>query len=140
MPKYLLSMTAKHTWAFKPQQSNGHGQDEARPGRERQAHRQADRSQDEVRLAAEGREHQKRDRWPRHGGGATGAVYRAIVPAGYKGQKNENWYVRLFPPPFPGRKEHVAFTTPYSVVHSDFGEWLAYFRRTLPITAGFADY
>ena len=70
----------------------------------------------------------------------TGAVYRAIVPAGYKGQKNENWYVRLLPPPFPGDKEHVAFTTPYIVVHPDFGEWLAYFRRTFPATAGFADY
>ena len=70
----------------------------------------------------------------------TGAVYRAIVPAGYKGQKNENWYVRLLPPPFPGGKEHVAFTTPYIVVHPDFGEWSAYFRRTFPATAGFADY
>jgi hypothetical protein len=70
----------------------------------------------------------------------TVAVYRAIVPAGYKGQKNENWYVRLLPPPFPGDKEHVAFTTPYIVVHPDFGEWLAYFRRTFPATAGFADY
>jgi hypothetical protein len=70
----------------------------------------------------------------------TGAVYRAIVPAGYKGQKNENWYVRLLPPPFPGGKEHVAFTTPYIVVHPDFGEWLAYFRRTFPASVGFADY
>jgi hypothetical protein len=49
----------------------------------------------------------------------TGAVYRAIVPAGYKGQKNENWYLRLLPPPFPEGKEHVAFTTPYIVVHLD---------------------
>ena len=70
----------------------------------------------------------------------TGAEYRTIVPAGYKGQKNENWYVRLLPPPFPGGKEHVAFTTPYIVVHPDFGEWLAYFRRTFSATAGFADY
>jgi hypothetical protein len=70
----------------------------------------------------------------------TAAVYRAIVPAGYKGQKNENWYVRLLPPPLPGGKEHVVFTTPYIVVHPDFGEWLAYFRRTLPATAGFDDY
>jgi hypothetical protein len=70
----------------------------------------------------------------------TAAVYRAIVPAGYQGQENENWYVRLLPPPFPGGKEHVVFTTPYIVVHPDFGEWLAYFRRTLPATAGFADY
>ncbi len=70
----------------------------------------------------------------------TGAVHRAIVPAGYKGQKNENWYVRLLPPPFPGAKEHVVFTTPYIVVHPDFSEWLAYFRRTFPATAGFDDY
>jgi hypothetical protein len=33
----------------------------------------------------------------------TGDIYRAIVPAGYKGQNNENWYVRLLPPTFPGR-------------------------------------
>jgi hypothetical protein len=64
----------------------------------------------------------------------TAAVYRAIVPAGYQGQKNENWYVRLLPPPFPGGKEHVVFTTPYIAVHPDFGEWLAYFRRTFPAT------
>ncbi len=70
----------------------------------------------------------------------TGAVYRAIVPAGYKGQKNENWYVRLLPPPFPGGQEHVVFTTPYVAVHPHFDEWLAYFRRTLPAVGGFADY
>lgn len=29
-----------------------------------------------------------------------GAVYRAIVPAGYKGQENEKWYIRLLLPPF----------------------------------------
>jgi hypothetical protein len=70
----------------------------------------------------------------------TAAVYRAIVPAGYEGRENENWYVRLLPPPFPGDTEHVVFTTPYIVLHPDFGEWRAYFRRTLPATAGFGDY
>src|SRR5579885_1748971 len=35
----------------------------------------------------------------------TTAVYRAIVPAGYRGRKNENWYVRLLPPPFQGGTE-----------------------------------
>lgn len=70
----------------------------------------------------------------------TGAVYRAIVPAGYKGQKNEIWYIRLLPPPLSGGQEHVVFTTPYVVVHPDFDEWRAYFRRTLPATGGFADY
>jgi hypothetical protein len=70
----------------------------------------------------------------------TTAVYRAIVPVGYRGRKNENWYVRLLPPAFPGGTEHVVFTTPYVVVHPDFADWLAYFRRTLPATAGFDDY
>jgi hypothetical protein len=70
----------------------------------------------------------------------TTEVYRAIVPAGYMGRKNENWYIRLLPPPIPGGKEHVVFTTPYIVVHPDFAEWLAYFRRTLPATAGFDEY
>jgi hypothetical protein len=70
----------------------------------------------------------------------TAAVYRAIVPAGYKGRKNENWYVRLLPPPMPGGTEHVVFTTPYIVVHPDFADWLAYFRRTFPATVGFDDY
>jgi hypothetical protein len=70
----------------------------------------------------------------------TSAVYRAIVPAGYRGRKNENWYVRLLPPPISGGTEHVVFTTPYIVVHPDFAEWLAYFRRTLPATAGFDHY
>ena len=70
----------------------------------------------------------------------TTAVYRAIVPAGYRGRKNENWYVRLLPPPCPGGTEHVVFTTPYIVVHPDFADWLAYFRRTFPATARFDDY
>jgi hypothetical protein len=70
----------------------------------------------------------------------TATVYRAIVPAGYRGRKNENWYVRLLPPPMPGGTKHVVFTTPYIVVYPDFADWLAYFRRTFPATAGFEDY
>lgn len=70
----------------------------------------------------------------------TSAVYRAIVPAGFRGRKNENWFIRLLPPPIPGGTEHVVFTTPYIVLHPDFADWLAYFRRTSPATAGFGDY
>lgn len=39
-----------------------------------------------------------------------------------------------------GGTEHVVFTTPYIVVHPDFADWLAYFRRTFPATAGFGAY
>ena len=70
----------------------------------------------------------------------TSTVCRAIVPAGYRGGKDQNWYVRLLPPPMPGGTEHVVFTTPYVVVHPGFAEWLAYFRRVLPATAGIEEY
>jgi hypothetical protein len=70
----------------------------------------------------------------------TTTVCRAIVPAGYSGRKNENWYVRLLPPPIPGGNEHAVFTPPDIVVYPDFREWLTYFRRIFPATAGFHDY
>lgn len=70
----------------------------------------------------------------------TGAVYPAIVPAGYGGRENEIWYARLLPPPWAGGTEHVVFTTPYLVLHPALHDWLAYFRRALPDTATVADY
>ena len=70
----------------------------------------------------------------------TGTAYRAIVPVGYKGRENENWYVRLLPPPMPGGMEHVVFTTPYVVLHPDSDDWLAYIGRALPPTASIGDY
>jgi hypothetical protein len=60
----------------------------------------------------------------------TGGICRAVSPAGYRGDRNELWYVRLLPPPIPGRSEHVAFTTPYIVLQPEMGDWLAYFNRT----------
>ena len=63
---------------------------------------------------------------------ATDVVSRAIVPAGYRGQKGELWYARVLPPPFPGGWEHVVFTTPYVLLKPGIHEWQAYFRRTLP--------
>lgn len=70
----------------------------------------------------------------------TGTAYRAIVPVGYKGRENENWYVRLLPPPMPGGMEHVVFTTPYVVLHPGSADWLAYIGRALPPTASVGDY
>ena len=70
----------------------------------------------------------------------TTAVYRAIVPAGYRGRKNENWYVGFLPPPLQEGTEDVVFTTPYIEVYPHFADWLAYFRRKLPATAVFDDY
>ncbi|MGD1095438.1 MAG: hypothetical protein ABSB35_26020 [Bryobacteraceae bacterium] len=70
----------------------------------------------------------------------TGAVCRAIVPSGHNGKKGELWYVRVLPPSIRGSQEHVVFTTPYIVVQPQLADWLAYFRRTFPATAGFDDY
>ena len=62
----------------------------------------------------------------------TGSACRAIVPAGYRGQTGELWYVRVLPPPASGIVEHVAFSTPYVLLKPGLAEWQAYFRRTLP--------
>jgi hypothetical protein len=60
----------------------------------------------------------------------TGGICRAISPAGYRGDRNELWYVRLLPPPISGSLEHVAFTTPYIILQPEVRDWLAYFSRT----------
>jgi hypothetical protein len=60
----------------------------------------------------------------------TGGICRAVSPAGYRGDKNELWYVRVLPPPIADRSEHVAFTTPYIILQPEVHEWLAYFSRT----------
>jgi hypothetical protein len=65
----------------------------------------------------------------------TGAVCRAIVPSGDRGEKGELWYVRVLPPPMPGGQENVVFTTPYIVLHPKLAEWREYFRRTIPAPA-----
>lgn len=62
----------------------------------------------------------------------TDAVYRAIVPSGYRGRRGELWYVRVLPPPLPGGTEHVVFTTPYLLLNPGIPDWRAYFHRTLP--------
>jgi hypothetical protein len=62
----------------------------------------------------------------------TGAVCRAIVPSGHRGQKGELWYARVLPPPIPAGSEHVVFTTPYILLNSGLREWQAFFLRTLP--------
>jgi hypothetical protein len=60
----------------------------------------------------------------------SGDICRAISPGGYRGDRNELWYVRLLPPPIPGSSEHVAFTTPYIILQPEVRDWLPYFSRT----------
>jgi len=62
----------------------------------------------------------------------TGSVCRAMVPAGYSGQKGELWYARVLPPPIPDAVEHVVITTPYILLKPGVREWQAYLRRAVP--------
>jgi hypothetical protein len=55
----------------------------------------------------------------------TDRVCSAICPSGYRGRKGELWYVRVLPPPVPGLKEHIVFTTPYVLIKPSEHEWLA---------------
>lgn len=64
----------------------------------------------------------------------TGSVCRAIVPAGYVGQRGEIWYARVLPP-LQGT-DHVVFTTPYVDEETPLQDWKAYFARTLPTQRG----
>lgn len=70
----------------------------------------------------------------------TGGACRAIVPTGYRGKKDELWYVRVLPPPIHGSSEHVVFTTPYIVLRPGPRDWLAYFSRAVPQMARRDDY
>ena len=63
---------------------------------------------------------------------ATGSILSVVPTSGHEGQRGELWYVRLLPPPLPGAKDHIIFTTPYQLVMTGEDEWHAYFRRTLP--------
>ena len=53
----------------------------------------------------------------------TGAVYRAIVPAGYSGKKKRNLVRPCASAANPWRPGNVVFTTPYIVVHPDLADW-----------------
>lgn len=64
----------------------------------------------------------------------TNRVCKAICPSGYRGQKGELWYARVFPPPVPELDVHVVFTIPYLLIDPNEREWIAYFQRTLADT------
>ena len=71
----------------------------------------------------------------------TGEEHKLIVPSGYRGEKDEIWYVRVMPAPFPELNYgySVAFTTPYIIIdlNGQIGtsanreNWEAFFDRNL---------
>jgi len=76
----------------------------------------------------------------------TGDEYKVIVPSGYQGKKDEIWYARVMPEPFPELNYgySVVFTTPYIIVGLDgkIGssakreDWESFFDRNLKTSDG----
>ena len=52
-----------------------------------------------------------------------------ICPAGYKGEKNELWYVRILNSPMNLLNYSVAFTTPYILQGNSNQQWIEFFQR-----------
>lgn len=71
----------------------------------------------------------------------TGKEIKVIVPSGYQGKKDEIWYARVMPEPFPELNYgySLVFTTPYILVDLDGkigssakrDDWEAFFDRNL---------
>ncbi len=61
----------------------------------------------------------------------SGEILSVVPTSGHNGQRGELWYVRLLPPPLPGAKDHIVFTTPYQLIRTGENEWHAFFRRML---------
>ncbi len=72
---------------------------------------------------------------------ATGREIKVIVPSGYQGEKDEIWYARVMPEPFPDLNYgySLVFTTPYilteikgsQVLPAKKMDWESFFNRNL---------
>ena len=60
----------------------------------------------------------------------TGDEFNCYVPSGYRGEKNELWYVRLCPPYDERADYYVAFTSPYVLGECTKADWIAYLRKS----------
>lgn len=61
----------------------------------------------------------------------TGDEIRCHSTSGYRGKKNELWYVRLCPPVNDEFDYHVAVTTPYVLTESSAEDWTAFLTKHL---------
>ena len=71
----------------------------------------------------------------------TGKEIKVIVPSGYQGKRDEMWYARVMPEPFPDPNYgySVVFTTPYILIglNGNIGssakrdDWETFFDRNL---------
>ena len=74
----------------------------------------------------------------------TGKEIKVIVPSGYQGKRDEIWYARVMPEPFPELNYgySLVFTTPYILIDLDGNigssakrdDWEAFFDRNLKAT------
>ncbi len=61
----------------------------------------------------------------------TGEEFGCYVPAGYRGQTGELWYVRCCPPLGDRCEYHLAFTTPYVLTETSKSDWTAFLKRSI---------
>ena len=76
----------------------------------------------------------------------TGKEIKGIVPTGYQGKRDEIWYARVMPEPFPdlNYEYSLVFTTPYILIdlNGNLGssakrdDWEAFFDRNLKAAGG----
>ena len=59
----------------------------------------------------------------------TNQVYNCICPSGYKGKKDEIWFVRLVPNLDEVYAYYITMNTPYIIVNYSENDWLSFFRR-----------
>jgi hypothetical protein len=61
----------------------------------------------------------------------TGDEFECRVPAGYRGQQGELWYVRCCPPLDKHVDYHLGFTTPYVLTEASKSDWTAYLKKSM---------
>jgi hypothetical protein len=60
----------------------------------------------------------------------TDAEFTCHNASGYRGRPGELWYVRLLPPLLPVlARYHIAFTTPYILIHASKDDWMQFLKR-----------
>lgn len=56
-------------------------------------------------------------------------TYSCVCPAGYQGEKDQIWYVRLVPNLDPVYNYHIVINTPYIITQYNESVWRDYFQR-----------
>lgn len=60
---------------------------------------------------------------------STGKIFKCICPAGYKGEKNEIWFVRIVPNLDEIYDYSITITTPYIILNYGEKDWKDFYKR-----------